>query len=319
MIKLINKILKNKIKTVLVAVTPYHFLVYIAACGEIDYNSTLLITTDSISEEIMKKFSNKLIVSKLSSNMFLKLFEYLIYKLKYFSIRLVLIIKNKNINFYGVDHIFLADFLTVNKYSLIEDGLVNYVFRQKNNNSFYKLIIKDPYGVNSKCKKIFLTGVDKIPDIIKDKVELVLITNSNYKVQLLDFFRIKPIKLNKKNVLLITQPLSEDNLCSEDEKVGLYKRVVDSLDVDTTVQIFIKPHPREKTDYKSFFEAAEIIDKNIPMEVYAIGGVFFNSAITLFSTAVYHINAKEKVFLGTFGVDFLEKRFGVIDAETKRF
>ncbi|MDO6743445.1 glycosyltransferase family 52 [Tenacibaculum soleae] len=318
-IKIINKITENKIKTVLVAITPYHFLVYIAACGKIDYNSTLLITTDAVSGEIAKKFSNKLIVSKLPTNMFLKFFGYLIYKFKYIPIKLALVIKNKKINFYGVDHVFLADFLTLKKYTLIEDGLVNYVFSQKNNSSFYKLIIKDPYGVNSKCKKIFLTGIHKISDIIKYKVEKISITNSEFKAELLGFFSVKPIKLNKNNILLITQPLSEDNLCNEDEKIALYKRVIETLNIDATMQIFIKPHPREKTDYKLFFKTAKIIDKNVPMEIYTLAGEFFNTAITLFSTAVYNIKAKEKVFFGTFGVDFLEKRFGIIDAETKKF
>lgn len=317
MSNIIRKILKNQIKTVLVAVTPYHFLMYIATYGKIDYESILLITTDTISEEIAKKFSNKLIASKLSSNILLKLFGYLIYKFKYFPIRLALIIKKKSINFYGVDHVFFADFLTIKKYNLLEDGLVNYVFRQKNNNPFYKFMIKHPYGVNSNCRKIFLTGVSEIPDIIKDKVELVSITNSKHKSLLLDFFKLKPIKPNKENVLLITQPFSEDNLCSEDEKVDLYKRVVESLDLDTTKQIFIKPHPRETTNYKQYFKNIIVIDKNIPIEVYGLSGINFDYGITLFSTAIYNIKADKKVFFGTNDIGFLENRFGIIKRDIK--
>lgn len=102
-----------------------------------------------------------------------------------------------------------------------------------------------------------------------------------------------------KKLLLITQPLSEDKIISENEKIGSYQQIL--KEYGTGFEIFIKAHPREKTNYKECLNIDFIeIPRNFPLELFdLIDGVSFEKAITIFSSAIDNLNCiNEKIFLG---------------------
>lgn len=121
-----------------------------------------------------------------------------------------------------------------------------------------------------------------------------------------DIFNISTETLNKastKKVMLITQPLSEDQMMSEEDKVELYKRIVDEYGVENIV---IKPHPREKTNWANIFPDAPVIPKQIPVELLARLANIKRIA-TFFSTAGFGTIPDEKI-------DFYALDFGDLKA-----
>lgn len=96
-----------------------------------------------------------------------------------------------------------------------------------------------------------------------------------------------------KTTIIFTQPLSEDGLISEQEKIQYYKNTLKSIPVPPD-KIVIKTHPREGTNYKKIFPDIFIFNKNIPQEILNFCGVRFKQAYTISSTAAinfgYSIN-----------------------------
>ena len=119
--------------------------------------------------------------------------------------------------------------------------------------------------------------------------------------EFVDFFmpEIDFGKINfKKSVLLITQPHSEDDIMSEESKIKLYKKIYNEFGDDKF--LIIKPHPRERTDYRIYFDNAVVLDPVFPLEV--LNGVLTEKipkGITLYSSSLYNCNfIDEKLFLG---------------------
>ena len=74
------------------------------------------------------------------------------------------------------------------------------------------------------------------------------------KNKIANIFNVTPktlALLETKSVILITQLLSEDNIISEEEKIALYKSILNNYGLNSVV---IKPHPREKQIGVQFFQ-----------------------------------------------------------------
>lgn len=101
------------------------------------------------------------------------------------------------------------------------------------------------------------------------------------------------------SVIILTQPLFADNLAgSEQEQIEIYRKVAaEHLSGNKT--LVIKPHPRDTADYHSAFNGAIVIDRHIPTEVFShvVSGEF-SKAVTLFSSSLDWINAKNKIYYG---------------------
>lgn len=95
--------------------------------------------------------------------------------------------------------------------------------------------------------------------------------------------------INEKYNLLLTQPLNEDNNASEKDKINGYLQLIKEYNFDEK-SLIIKPHPREKTDYKKHFPNATVIDKDFPSEIMVLLNIKVNNVITLFSTAASLFN-----------------------------
>jgi hypothetical protein len=93
--------------------------------------------------------------------------------------------------------------------------------------------------------------------------------------------------------ILLTQPFSELSLMTEVEKIKFYKDFIFNYDGE----IVIKPHPLEHTDYSTLFPYIKIIDKKIPIEIFALNNFKFNKVISVNSSASNKLIAKEKIYL----------------------
>lgn len=246
---------------------------------------------------------------------------------------------------YLQDHITYSQFFLNNfirKIYLLEEGILNYndnilknEFEKKIEKvrifhnikkSIIEKIKKDykRFGLSEKIEKIYLTGLLPIPNLIKDKVEIININelwnnlSQKGKKEILDVFNIEIEKIqifdkdDKKN-LLLTQPLSEDKIITEKEKIEIYREIIEKQNVR---KIYIKAHSREKTNYKEVFKNfnIEVIENTFPIELFLLLNIKFDKVITLFSTGALNFKGKAEVeFIGTEKYPKLYERFGKIE------
>lgn len=227
--------------------------------------------------------------------------------------------ENKIIYIYGNDHIQGANYF-LNKeipFYLLEDGTISYegpreILKNKKKISFIKKIlfkilkIKECYGLNDTVKKIYLTGLAPIPEEIAHKVEIINLKELWSKKTLeeqnniLDIFsfdvNVKE-KIKGRDIILFTQPLSEDDVITEEEKVKIYLKIIKKYPKD---RLIIKTHPREKTNYKDIFKEYLVLDNPFPFEILNLLEVKFSRTITIFSTAALGLGEEVEVdFYGT--------------------
>ena len=163
-----------------------------------------------------------------------------------------------------------------------------------------------------------MNGFFEIPNELKKKVKKIDIkklfnslTNEE-KEKLFNIFSLKLDILNKieNKILLLTQPLSEDGVMIENEKIGLYKDVQKKFKGN----FVIKSHPREQTDYQKYFPDVFILPQNFPAELFLFIDAKLSEVVTIFSTAALNLKRNYKVsFLGTKDYPKLLERFGVIE------
>lgn len=238
---------------------------------------------------------------------------------------------NLELEIYGQDHIRLGNILVgMGDFYLIEDGSYSYNNYKKSTNKF-KNIVKKIIGINSilgrhkNIKKIYLTGIAPIPKEIAHKVEVINLKELwNKKTleeqnEILDIFsfdlNVKE-KIKGRDLILFTQPLSEDKVITEKEKIEIYSKIIKKYPKD---KLIIKTHPREKTNYKEIFKEYLILDNPFPFEILNLLDVKFNKAITLFSTAALGLGEKVEVdFYGTEVHPKILERFGSCDNIMKR-
>lgn len=245
---------------------------------------------------------------------------------------------------YLQDHIKFSQFFLNNfngKAILLEDGTINYnekiLSEEKNKklkkikiNHFMKKVIVEKikkeyrrFGLSEKIQEIYLTGLLPISDLIKNKVKIINISDEWEKLskkdkeEILGVFKISSksfenLKVEKNKVLLLTQPLSEDKIITEKEKIDIYREI---LLKENGKNIYIKAHPREKTNYKGIFKEfnIKIIENSFPIEICLLLDIKFEKVITLFSTGALSFKGKSEVeFIGTEKYPKLYEKFGKI-------
>ncbi len=241
----------------------------------------------------------------------------------------------ENLNVFGGDHLTGAGYFIKNhNFQVIEDGIINYysmpeVDAQIKRESIFLKMFKYatylyyPYGFSKSISKIYLTKkADNIPQRLKNKIETISLKNLWYsstdekKSEILRVFGLETSllkELSEKENILLTQPLSEDNVLTEDEKIEVYKNIMKNYDESKTV---IKTHPREKTSYRDIFPKAIILDKPFPFELFSLMDSNFKKAITIFSTSVMNLNKDVQIdFYGSRIHDKLLKKFGDVKLE----
>lgn len=316
----------------------YPLLLFLLMKAEGNLDDTFFFFGRGVPENIAKNFKNSWHLNTYfkKKNKLIKYLEmYLLYRnLEKFLIKEELI--NKDI--YMQDDVSYSQFFLnhINKCYLLENGLANYKenilfeankrFMNKNKIKIFrdKILKRSKYrykifGLSNKIEKIYLTGIEKVPKIIESKTIIIDLKQiwdklSYYKKQeILKIFNFEDLgiinKLNNK-ILLITQPLSEDGIITEKEKIKIYKEITSKYKDENIV---IKRHPREKTEYKKYFPNSIIIEKQFPLEILMLLNVKFTEVVTLFSTAALNFKEITNVnFVGTEKYFKLKKEYGDI-------
>lgn len=212
-------------------------------------------------------------------------------------------LRKKDITFWGYDHLIYSFMIIGNhKMNVIEDGLSNYRprrYRQSHRirNLFSNTKRNICYSFEGDwCIKEYLTGL--IPDspVLKSpKVVIISMkdlwdrSTASKRQLILDAFGVEDTDIaalkEVKNILL-TQPLSEDGLLSETEKIDLYKHLIRDNNIK---DLLIKPHPRETTDYAKYFPECKVFTKTVPIELFQLVGTTFEKVYSINSTAAYNI------------------------------
>lgn len=233
------------------------------------------------------------------------------------------------VEIYAQDHILPSYSFIRGKFSVIEDGTISYLeveseYKRERKRSFFskwKRRLKGKigkFGVSSKVDKIYLRGILPTPSCIQHKVEYIDIYSlwrakteeeKNWIHGFFNFQRSNLELLQSKKIILFTQPLSEDKVMTEEEKIEIYRKI---LEKENLKDVVIKVHPRELTEYNRYFMGVSILQERTPFELYLFHGLTGKKVITLFSTAVYGLKGFEVVFYGTNGNRKLLDRFGEI-------
>ena len=248
-------------------------------------------------------------------------------------------IQNEEAKLYGVDFLAMGKRIFFKeKLYMIEEGTATYTCL-KEKKSLKSLLIKifnklfflgernKVYGYGEKVKKIYLTenlcreipkGLEKKAEIINLK-ELWNKKSEEEKKIILNVFDFNPEilkKVNENTVMLFTQPLSEDNVITEEEKIELYSKIIKKY---KNQSVIIKSHPREETDYSMYFSNCYIMKEKYPVEILELVGIKIKKAITIFSTAAFGLGKDVEIdFYGTEVHPKLFKRFGSQDKVMKR-
>ena len=313
--------------------SPYCLLIYLLKFTN-QVEETYFFISDGIDEKIVKNLPQTFYVMGNSST---KSNLYFLNKMK--ELKSILMLnrilshatkhyKNEGIIAFGQDHIPGGNyFVSHYPFILLEDGLANYTELDDWTNLslayrfLYKLFgIRKTFGLENNVKEIYLTGLAEIPSCIKNKVQLIDLQklwnqkSSKDKEKILQIFNVdlkKIEQLKRYPYLLLTQPLSEDGLLSEEEKIALYKEAVKDFNEELLV---IKVHPREVTEYRNYFPNSFILGEPFPVELLKFNNICFEKVITLFSTAAndYLDSDSELIFLGTECHGALVKQFGII-------
>lgn len=186
------------------------------------------------------------------------------------------------------------------------------------------------YGSADTVLKIYLTGLLPISKIIANKVELINLKllwqqkSLEQKENILKVFLpdgLNKSRLEKCEVLLLTQPFSEDSddIFLESDKIDVYRKLLSGYDES---KVLIKVHPREKTDYSHYFPKAQILRTPCPMELLTLTGLQIKRAVSVNSTAIFSLDdSVEKIISGYDVTPALiadTKRRGIYDGSSNR-
>ena len=173
------------------------------------------------------------------------------------------------------------------------------------------------HGRDSFIKEILVQQPQRVPVNISHKAkridygDLVQSLTAVEKQKLVEVFMKEAVSLEGvfPRLLLLTQPLSEDGFISEEYKIALYERIISEY--GEGFKIYLKPHPRELTDYLTCFENIELIPGSFPIELLNVNdSLHFDRGVTIFSTSLNNFKwVDEKVFLGIDWDDQLRKNF----------
>lgn len=211
---------------------------------------------------------------------------------------------------------FIYKYKNHNKF-MIEDGLKTYVTPAPTTlKKIISTIVNRPLvnGFDKRITKVFATTPNDLPKQLRVKSEKLnwkttLSNLSLEKLNTLSSVFLPSIKLNEKGLfpnnktksIIITQTLNEDGVIElESTKIDIYKDFVNQANTDL---IYIKPHPREITDYKNLFKDDKriiVLPKLFPAELLnLLPNLKFKKAFTAFSTAIDNLAlVEEKVILG---------------------
>lgn len=193
---------------------------------------------------------------------------------------------------------------------MLEDGEHNYLPRVGRFQAFKRRhILKTVMGegLDPEIKEIEVQYVHRLHERVRFKGKTLELQKMQESLSSADQEKILSIFMNGQtievlgdnNALLITQPLSEDGLLGEDEKITMYNNLLQQH--AKGLSVYIKCHPREKTDYHGkILPTFTEIPRRFPLEMLdLLKSIRFKKGITVFSGGLNNLQCiEEKIFLG---------------------
>jgi len=229
-------------------------------------------------------------------------------------LRLILFFKTngKKVSVYGQGHLtFSYPLYEYDDTNIIEDGLGNYVNLKKPTkiNSFlnkfanffgiYVFKMNEGFGTHENIKKVYLTK-NQIPLEIKNKAQIIHMDelwnmkSSQEKDMILKIFNLEKITqyFNQNLVLLLTEPLSEQDLLPFEEEIAIYEECIKKFP-----NIIIKTHPREEKNYSKIFPTVKVLNSPFPVELLKYVGVNIDKIVTVCSTAALNFQNDAEIII----------------------
>ncbi|KEI97133.1 exopolysaccharide biosynthesis protein [Clostridium botulinum A2B7 92] len=305
--------------------TPYHLFVTLCDIANKDVKSYIYLSTPDYNVfRMFLKYKEKLSIFKniekvwvrKRNNIYERLFiEEIKDELEYKRLKKIIISSNVIIFPWNPYSLFSPSeyiFKYAKKVRLIEDGANLYVMRKPSKLS--RLVKKYIYRRDlefyrdEKITEVMVQFPEKYPEHLKDKLvyldlnSMVNKINSDVQKNIVNIFvdKLNMYDFKNKSLLILSQPLSEDGYIKEEEKIELYKHIIDTHGQD--YNIILKKHPREKTIY-NFSQTLEL-DGNFPSEVFKLLDIKFEKAIGICTGAIKFVDAKEAFNIDE---DFLKK------------
>lgn len=315
--------MSKKHKNVCLVTTVYSFFLYLLIKG---YDKEdIFIFTAWFPKEVSKniphiqmppvafRFGAKMYSTDSIKGIFQNILGYFRYFYGYVKLRILFFIKtyNKDISIYGhAQTPFSFMFYENEDSNIIEDGLMNYspnICETHKINpiidellhicGIYFLNANEALGSHKNIKNIYLTRENNHP-LIKDKVIVIDMEkrwnelSSNKQKEILNIFNVNVDKsdFNDKTALILTQPLTEDNLATLDDELKIYDEFFEKFN---NHHMIIKPHPRDTKNYKELYPNSDVIDKHFPIELLSLINVKPTVVCSAVSTALLNFKNSE--------------------------
>ncbi|WP_296788297.1 glycosyltransferase family 52 [uncultured Methanobrevibacter sp.] len=310
-------------KNVCLVTTVYSFFLYLLIKG---YNENdIFIFTAWFPKEVSKniphiqmppvafRYGAKMYSTDSIKGIFQNVLGYCRYFYGYIKLRILFFIKtcNKEIDIYGhAQTPFSYMFYENENSNIIEDGLQNYnpnicethkinpiIDKILHLCGIYFLNANEALGSHKNIKTVYLTREFNHP-LIKDKVEVIDIEKKwnnltdNEQNEILDIFNVNVANINfdGKTALILSQPLSEDNLATYEDELKIYDEFIDKF---SDYEIIIKPHPRDEKDYTKIYPNIKVIDKHFPIELLNLININPTVVCSAISTALLNFKNSE--------------------------
>lgn len=298
--------MKKPVKYTCVVDTTYTLSLYLLLQSEQAIKDTVFFVGNAIPENISQMLPNVIRIKNDtdSYNTRLKILKHRVEALFKWRFR-------HRTTMYAQDHlVFSSHIIGSNNYILLEDApriYTNYktisfmmpIFPCTLKLKFYSWLYwgrigRRRLGTNKQCvNRIVSTKEDAGSDILIGKnctyvnlQELWRESSEKKKNYIKEMFGVSNeiMGLPKRfSVILFSQPLMEDCKLTEQEMKEIYSPYINKY---SSQGVVIKPHPRDKFDYKSNYPNVGILNCKAPMQLLNAIGVEFKTAITVCSSAV---------------------------------
>jgi Glycosyltransferase family 52 len=193
---------------------------------------------------------------------------------------------------------------------IIEDGTRNYFLKTSHVKLFKRKYLLRTYigdGFDDTVKEIQVQRPEELDPRVRHKgthlpfKEMQNRLSPEENERILNVFMAGHSLLNdsQKKLLVITQPLSEDDFITEEYKVSLYRQIID--DYAGQYKVYLKPHPRELTNYRQQLQREFVeIPRSFPLEMLDLmKTITFEKGVTLFSSSLSNLECiEQKIQLG---------------------
>jgi len=323
---------KKNINNLCIVGNVYGLYLYLFSHTQIEIDNTLFITKKNL---IKNESYLKNVIHIHDSKLYqIPIFRYVIFR---FIFRLFIFGLKKYDKIYAQDHLLYANLILWNKeYTLIEDGphsinLYSQTNLFKDNLAFLKrpkwekkwqyfwkgYAYHLPHGLSEKATSILAYADDEIYQNLHKKVyainnihKQISREKKEFLINVFSLDEYKYVNWKEKEIILFTQPLCVDKLCSKKEHQRIYSNIINKYPKD---QLIIKVHPRDTFMYENISPGITIIRGAIPSQLFDIFGIHFQRAVTVFSTSVLSISYPIKIdWWGTQISDELYSKLGDI-------